>query len=120
MILDEWTSFSEVDGLHPDISSLEIGRNGLWIGTNGGGAYLYAEGRLEALDAATGFFVTSLLEDRDGSLWIGTQDSGLYRLHPGADEPMDLDVVWLKFVFCKSRACRSHPTCTPFNHEKSQ
>ena len=76
------------------ISSLLVGQDGLWIGTQGGGVLRYLDGVFRAFDTSNGLVsdvVLSLAESAGGELWVGT-DSGVYRIDgeqvthvPGAD-----------------------------------
>ena len=53
----------------------EDNRNGLWVGTNGGGVLRYADGRWSSFTTASGLasnFVQAIIQDREGTMWFGT------------------------------------------------
>jgi ligand-binding sensor domain-containing protein len=61
-------------------------RDGLWIGTIGGGLVWTDGERFRRYTVADGLaqdIVSSVLEDRDGTLWVGTFDKGVSRLVGG-------------------------------------
>ena len=63
-------------------SIMEDGAGSLWVGTNGGGLFRYANRRwtsFTSLDGLSDDSVNSIFEDREGNLWVGTA-SGLDRL----------------------------------------
>jgi signal transduction histidine kinase/ligand-binding sensor domain-containing protein len=52
----------------------------LWIGTYGGGLYLYHRGEFQAVQAGGGLaspFVRALFADRGGRIWVGTHGGGV-------------------------------------------
>ncbi|MBS1796605.1 MAG: hypothetical protein JSS81_22420 [Acidobacteria bacterium] len=87
--------FEQLDGFSGEAVTSMIparGRNGFWVGTTGGLAFVElagedaaprVAGRYTAADGLAGNYVRSLYEEPDGTLWIGTYDSGLSRLKDG-------------------------------------
>jgi signal transduction histidine kinase/ligand-binding sensor domain-containing protein len=72
----------------PDVRVRNVFRDssgGLWIGTDGHGAYLSKGGKIihyTTRNGLTNDFVRAFLESRDGSVWIGA-DEGINRWHNG-------------------------------------
>jgi len=85
------------------VRALHLDRDGsLWIGTETGGLFCLADGRLRRFEArglVAHADVRALLRDREGNLWVGTNGGGLARLREGrvrvisAEEGLPSDVV---------------------------
>jgi signal transduction histidine kinase len=81
------------DGL-PDLKInclLPVGRNELWIGTDGGvvrwnGTGIAKAGLYPSLDHVQALAMTS---DRDGNVWVGTASNGLFRINSGGVSAVD-------------------------------
>ena len=93
-------------GTHPlkTISPRHAG--GVWLGTEGGGVYRFANGDWKVFNASAGLtnlYVWSVLEDRAGRLWVGTWGGGVFRLNgeqfervPGLEDPRELVAALLE------------------------
>ena len=93
-------NYSIVDGLPNNyinaIVESERTAGVLWIGTNGGGACKWENGKFSVFKVAAespSNAVNKLLEDRRGVLWCAT-DGGLYRLDQGNARQIFSDSAW--------------------------
>jgi ligand-binding sensor domain-containing protein len=82
----------DIRALAADASAGAAGRDGVWIGTAGGGLYRFEGSQLQLFNARNVGLpsdnITALAVGSDGSLWIGT-DRGLAQLAGGAVRVID-------------------------------
>jgi signal transduction histidine kinase/ligand-binding sensor domain-containing protein/CheY-like chemotaxis protein len=93
------------DGLPAaNVTAIVGDRQGVWIGTSGGGILRYLDGRIRKLTTREGLgddVIDALFRDRDGTLWAGTHSGGLNRIReqafhmvrPAGERPEDAAAV---------------------------
>src|SRR6185369_12666850 len=91
-----FTTYGKQKGLSYKYTNtlIETRSGDYWVGTNGGGTYLFHPGVPSSGSSFIAYpvgdnqatnRVNALFEDRSGRIWAGT-DAGLFRLEPGGKE----------------------------------
>jgi ligand-binding sensor domain-containing protein len=90
---EDFFNLTRASGLPNDeITALATARNGVWIGTNGGGLYRFRDNQLQVFTAENAGLpsdaITALAAAPDGELFVGT-DAGLARMVDGEVLPVE-------------------------------